>query len=232
MAFGAQGVPAIATGRASSSPNGTIGLYLTDDVFASLGRIADTLGRETVRCLIGGFREDSLILDIAWEPLTWGSTTDGVHFSECPVATVALWHNHLPSPERSPDYSCSLSDIDIHGAIQSNAPPMQFVQVSSGVICWWYRGQILAASNDRIMWPLPNQRYGRHVTLADACAGSGRFVRPCALLDEPVQAVGEDAPDASADDQAGISLSGSDLSVLHLSRSLNLLRNRLNNPKR
>ena len=145
-----------------------------------------------MRCLIGGMRHDSLIVDIAWEPPTTQSTAHSVRYSDCPTATIALWHNHIPNNVVGPEYACYLSDVDIQAALHKNAPPLQVVQVTSGVLCWWRRSQIAAAEGRRILWPLASQRLGRHVTLASSCVGRARWVRPCALLSEPVRAALEE----------------------------------------
>lgn len=103
---------------------------LTAEVFEELELLADTLRVETVRCLIGLAQGDSLLVDLAWQPPIHHSTPTGVGYRPCPVATIALWHNHPWTGEFEPEYSCYLSQTDIRAAIQSWAPPIQMVQVS------------------------------------------------------------------------------------------------------
>lgn len=139
--------------------------------------------QEAVRCLIGLARGDSILVDLAWEPPIQRSTPNSVAFRPCPIATVALWHNHPGTRDSEPEYSCYLSQIDIREAIQPRAPLVQMVQVTDTVFCWWTRAQVAAAQvaaahvDGPVMRPLPQQSVGRfHLWSALACASKPGWV--------------------------------------------------------
>jgi len=146
-------------------------VVLAENVFDELELLADTLRVETVRCLIGLVQRDSLVIDLAWKPVILQSTANSVAYRPCPVATIALWHNHPWTGDNEPEYSCYLSKIDIREAIQPWAPPIQMVQVTGAVACWWTRAQVAAHADAPVMRPIPRQARGRfHVWNALACA--------------------------------------------------------------
>lgn len=144
----------------SSSPR-SLHIVFSEEVFDDLELLADTLQVETVRCLIGVTQGDSLLVDLAWQPPIDISTSNSVKYSRCPVATVLLWHNHPWAGDIEPEYSCYLSRIDIQEAIRSLAPPIQMVQVTGGMACWWTRAQVAAHADGPVMLPLPRQSRGR-----------------------------------------------------------------------
>ena len=156
-------------------------IVITTGVFDELDRLADTLPRETVRCLIGAKRGDTVLIDLAWPPPIEHSTRHGVRYQSCPVATIALWHNHLRPATLAAPYACYLSETDIREALEPHAPPVQIVQVNAEVMCWWSRSQITGVREEPILWPLPSQRRGKHVTVASTCDGASEPV-PCALI--------------------------------------------------
>lgn len=146
-------------------------IVITADVFDELGVLADTLLVETVRCLIGLAQGDSILVDLAWQPPIEQSTPNSVAYRPCPVATIALWHNHLEVRDSEPEYSCYLSEVDIREAIRSGAPPMQMVQVTGGVSCWWTRSQVAEYAEAFVMRPLLQQSVGRfHLWSSLRCA--------------------------------------------------------------
>ncbi len=155
-------------------------VVIAPEIFETLDELADTLGVETVRCLIGVML-DSAYIDLAWEPPIELSTPRRVRYRSCPSATLALWHNHTWASLPQPEYACYLSALDIREALKPNAPLLQIVQVSSSVACWWTVNQIARARDEPILWPLPSQRRGRDVTLASAC-GRARTGVPCVVI--------------------------------------------------
>ena len=167
-----------AEGGVTSRPRRNLRIVLTAEVYEELELLADTLRVETVRCLIGVAQGDSLLIDLAWRPPIHHSTPTGVAYGRCPVATISLWHNHPWTREFEPEYSCYLSQTDIRAAIQSRAPPMQMVQVTGAVACWWTRAQVATYADAPVMRPLPRQSRGRfHLWNALACASqTGRVV--------------------------------------------------------
>ena len=173
-------VPAAVDGGVTSRSRRDLRIVISDEVFVELGILADTLRVETVRCLIGLAQGDSILVDLAWEPPIQQSTPNSVAYCQCPVATIALWHNHPGTRGSEPEYSCYLSQIDIREAIQSRAPPVQIVQVTEAVSCWWTRAQVAAHADGPVMRPLPRQSVGRfHLWSALACASKpGRVVCP------------------------------------------------------
>lgn len=98
------------------SPLATRRVVLTAEVFDALGRVADTLKRETVRYLIGAERGESIIIDLAWRPRIESSTR----------------HNDPRPTPLAPAYACYLSETDIREALLPQ--PMQIVQVNSEVM--------------------------------------------------------------------------------------------------
>lgn len=161
----------------------TLRFVLAPHVVEELGALADTLRRETVRCLIGAVQGDSAVVDLAWQPPIDASTPEYVAYQSCPSATLALWHNHLWTREPAPEYACYLSGIDIHAALRPHAPPIQIVQVTSEVACWWVRSQIAPHAREAIVLPRPGQRWGEPVQLsAAACDGALSDIAACVLL--------------------------------------------------
>ncbi len=151
-------------------PKRHLRVVLAGDVFDELDLLADTLRVETVRCLIGMVQGDSLLVDLAWKPTILQTTPTSVAYRPCPVATIALWHNHPWTRDNEPEYSCYLSKIDIREAIQAWAPPIQMVQVTGAVACWWTRAQVAAHADAPVMRPIPRQARGRfHVWNSLAC---------------------------------------------------------------
>ena len=153
-------------------------IVITKEVFEELEILADTLRVETVRCLIGVARGDSVLIDLAWQPPIQRSTRTSVAYRQCPVATIALWHNHPWTRDVEPEYSCYLSRTDIREALQSGAPPIQMVQVTATVACWWTQAQVVQHADAPVLKPLPQQARGRfHLWSAVACsAEAGRVV--------------------------------------------------------
>lgn len=147
-----------ASGRSDSSRS--LRIVITRDVYEELELLADTLRLETVRCLIGAVQGDSILVDFAWQPPIERSTAASVSYLSCPAATILLWHNHPWTREAAPEYSCYLSRTDIREALQGHAPPVQMVQVTAAVSCWWTRAQVAQHSNEALVLPLPNQGSG------------------------------------------------------------------------
>jgi hypothetical protein len=148
-----------ASGRSGSSHS--LRIVITKDVYEELELLADTLRLETVRCLIGAAQGDSILVDLAWQPPIQRSTTTSVSYRSCPVATIALWHNHPWTREAAPEYSCYLSQTDIREALQPHAPPVQMVHVNASVACWWDRAQVAEHAHEAVVLPLPHQGSGR-----------------------------------------------------------------------
>lgn len=177
----AQVVPMANAGAVVSPDRSSVfRVVIAPEIFETLNELADTLGVETVRCLIGVV-VDSAYIDLAWKPPIELSTPDRVRYRSCPSATIALWHNHTWASLPEPEYACYLSAIDIREALKPNAPLLHIVQVSSSVACWWTVNQIARARDESILWPLPSQRRGREVTLASACAPATTGV-PCVMV--------------------------------------------------
>ncbi len=166
-------------------PPRTLRLEIAPHIFDELDRLADTLRHETVRCLIGRAAGNRAVIDLAWEPPVSYANATRVRYQTCPVATIALWHNHPQLRGLDPEYACYLSATDVREGIRPNAPPVQIVQVTSRVACWWGRHQILEAGEVPILWPLESQRRGKHVTLSDACSRRGGSP-PCTLASHPL----------------------------------------------
>ena len=156
-----EGVRTANNGGASSNSPSNIRIVFAGAVFEELEMLADTLSVETVRCLIGLPRGDSLLVDLAWKPPIHQSTVNSVEYGHCPVATILLWHNHPWTQENEPEYSCYLSRTDMREAMKSWAPPIQMLQVTGGVACWWTRTQVAAQADAPMMRPLPRQSRGR-----------------------------------------------------------------------
>ena len=133
-------------------------IVVASPLLQQLGKLADTLNVETVRCLIGAVHGDSALVDVAWQPRIYSATETRVKYQTCPVATIALWHNHLPNAATTPAGACYLSATDIEHASKPGAPLVQIVQVSEDVICWWSRPQILAALDETKLCALRGQR--------------------------------------------------------------------------
>jgi hypothetical protein len=126
------------------------GVLVIDSVMiAELGRVADTAHVEHFRCLLGLDRGDTLIVDLAWEPVILYADYDNVHPGRCPVATVGTWHVHLgwhqpiwahDSTHRIPidlRTACFLSAPDTAALLLG--PRLSIVQVNDSVICAWVK---------------------------------------------------------------------------------------------
>jgi hypothetical protein len=144
-------------------------VVVSPTIYDMLGTLADTLRVETVRCLIGVRRADSLIIDLAWQPEIQAASESRVRYRPCPVATVALWHNHIPMSDLSPEDMCYMSPTDINEAMRPHAPYLQVVQVNHEVICWWTRAQVVRAEDFPILPALPGQRLGFLAEQARPC---------------------------------------------------------------
>lgn len=163
LSFGAHvsasGQTLIADSYVASRDNaGGFRIVVASHLLQELGTLADTLNVETVRCLIGAVHGDSALVDMAWQPRIYSATETRVKYQTCPVATIALWHNHLRSAATTPAGACYLSATDIEHASKPGAPLVQIVQVSEDVICWWSRPQILAAPDESKLCALRGQR--------------------------------------------------------------------------
>lgn len=158
-------------------------LIIAPHVSQELDRLADTLQVETVRCLIGVVRARSAMIDLAWTPPIEVSAANRVKYQSCPSATLALWHNHPRFPGEEPEYACYLSATDILEAVRPIAPPIQIVQVTGAVACWWSRRQIARAAARPILFPALHQRWGRPLALDEAsCRDELRHLVACMLL--------------------------------------------------
>ncbi len=120
-------------------------IVIAPHVRAELRALADTMELETVRCLIGVVAGDSAVIDLAWQPQIQEHSANTVRYRSCPLATIAHWHNHPWLGEGHPEDACYLSRTDIEDALEPHAPPLQFVQVNAGVMCWWTRLAIAQA---------------------------------------------------------------------------------------
>lgn len=138
--------------------SGGFRIMVASHLLQELGTLADTLNVETVRCLIGAVHGDSALVDMAWQPRIYSATETRVKYQTCPVATIALWHNHLRSAATTAAGACYLSATDMEHASKPGAPLVQIVQVSENVICWWSRPQILAAPDESKLCALRGQR--------------------------------------------------------------------------
>jgi hypothetical protein len=170
-------------GDAAHQPGRHLRFVLADHVVEELGALVDELRRETVRCLIGVVRGDSAVVDLAWRPPIDASTPTHVQYWSCPAATLALWHNHVWTVEPAPEYACYLSATDIDEALRPHGPPIQIVQVTSEVACWWTRSEVAQAAGAVLLFPRPDHQWGRPVTLsASTCRGELRDMPACTLL--------------------------------------------------
>jgi len=128
-------------------------LAISSVIYEELGRIADTSRVETVRCLIGVMNGDTAKVDLAYQPRILESSTTDVQYMACPLATLALWHNHPRTNEKQPEDVCYLSTDDIRQALAPGAPLLQVVTVNSEVTCIWHRSQIESHRGERMLWP-------------------------------------------------------------------------------
>ncbi len=167
----------------AAKPAEALRLVIAPHVLHELGALADTLHVETVRCLIGAVQGDSAYIDLAWQPPIDASTPNSVVYRSCPVATLALWHNHPQRGEPAPEYACYLSGIDIREALRPHAPPLQFVQVNADVACWWTRWELSRAARVPVLLPRPGSMWGDPVEVSAAvCSGALRGIAACVLL--------------------------------------------------
>ena len=168
---------------ASHSPVRSLQLTLAPHVTEELDALADTLRVETVRCLIGVVSGQTATIDLAWEPPIELSRADLVHYQSCPSATLALWHNHPPIAGEDPEYACYLSATDIREALDPRSPPIQIVQVTADVACWWSQWEIQRTGQLPVLLPKEKQRWGRSVPLDEAsCRGEFAHLVACQLL--------------------------------------------------
>lgn len=140
--------------RSPTAPEPTH-LVVGQELRQELGRLAETSQSETVRCLMGVVRGDTAIVETAWTPAIHGSTPSMVSYDGCPAATLAEWHNHPWTAELRPEGACYLSRADIASALRPGAPPVQIVQVTAEVSCWWLQAEIARGRERAILWPAP-----------------------------------------------------------------------------
>lgn len=122
------------------------------ELVAALGRIADTATVEQVRCLGGDRVADTLFLNRAIARPTVEASDSSLVAVGCPPGTFAIWHTHILRPGQHPLDVCFLSEDDIHTAVRARVP-MQIVQVSSALWCYWGLHQIVYALEGRLLWP-------------------------------------------------------------------------------
>ena len=134
-----------------------IRLMITQQVFDTLGMLADIKQLETVRCLFGAVHADRAVIDHVWKPPISWSTISAVEYLACPKSALVLWHNHPWTTEATPEDVCYLSRTDIEEAMRPHAPPVQIVQVTSQVACWWTRQQIARRGDASMIRPGPSQ---------------------------------------------------------------------------
>jgi hypothetical protein len=151
-------------------------------VSEELDYLADTLRVETVRCLIGVVNGEDATIDLAWQPPIKLSTPNQVEYQSCPLATLAVWHNHPPIPSEAPEYGCYLSATDIREALHERAPPIQIVQVTANVACWWSKWEIAKTGLAPVLFPRGRQRWGRSLLNETVCRAELRHVTACRLL--------------------------------------------------
>jgi hypothetical protein len=121
-------------------------------VLAELGQIADTAHIEHYRCLLGGWRNDTLYVVAAVEPQIIAATALFISTGPCPpLLTVAEWHSHVPrrftlmgedrGSDIPPEAYCELSPTDRR--VHPWSPLLQLLSVTETVSCAWVldRGQ-------------------------------------------------------------------------------------------
>jgi hypothetical protein len=167
---------------------------LAPHVAEELDALADRQRTETVRCLIGVVQGRTAVVDLAWRPPIDRSTRDYVEYQSCPSATLAVWHNHIPARGAAPEYACYLSAVDIQEAVGPRAPPIQIVQVTRDVACWWSRTEVLGAPDAPLLFPRPAHLWGQPVQLTEAaCRGALRHLPACRILQACPQDLGRPA---------------------------------------
>ncbi len=165
---------------------GPLRLAFVDGILSALNHLADKKKTETVRCLLGGMRGGQLVIDLAVEPKIFKSDLGSVSYQSCPMATVALWHNHPRVSGIEPEHLCYLSRVDIQTALRQTLS-VQIVQVRSGVLCGWTRGEIEAAADQEYLLARPSSRLGRPIDpQAVDCKGKARIL-PICVSREPKQ---------------------------------------------
>ena len=174
MSMGNRGIAQVQSDSASGVVGRTVRVVITPGVYDTLARLAEDLQVETVRCLIGVERGDSLIIDLAWEPEIEDYSRHHVRYRRCPLATMALWHNHIAQPDMEPWDMCYLSQTDIGEALQFDAPPLQVVQVGAEVMCWWTQNQVVQSRQALKLDALPSQLMG----------GAARQLPQCSAAEE------------------------------------------------
>lgn len=157
-------------------------LLIAPHVSQELDYLADTLRVETVRCLIGVVNGQDATIDLAWQPPIESSTASHVAYQSCPSATLALWHNHPAFPGEAPEYGCYLSATDIREALHERAPPIQIVQVTTNVACWWSKWEIAKTGLRPVLFPRGTQQWGRSPLNETVCREELRHVTACTLL--------------------------------------------------
>lgn len=168
-----------AAGHAAGVRSAVGHLGVSPEIVAELNRLADTSRNETIRCLTGVVRGDTAVVEAVLTPVIHGSDNAGVHYGGCPSGTVAEWHNHPWTAEPKPENACYLSRADIASALRAGAAPVQIVQVTAQVTCWWFHTEIVHAQHRPILWPVAGQ--GRAMaTLSAAPQGAtvGGWERP------------------------------------------------------
>jgi hypothetical protein len=160
-------------------------LAIEAQTLAALGAIADTAHVEHFRCLLGGWRGDTLYVVMAYEPGVVVATATILAPEACPpLLTVGTWHNHIPrtvsamgeqlgQTKAAVEY-CFLSAEDQRA---DAGVPLKIVSVTREVSCAW----VFAGGQYRrlVHWP-PTDRpparapvpplLGWLIVLALACA--------------------------------------------------------------
>ena len=136
-----------------------VDVRVSNAILDSLDALADGVTIETVRCLVGGERGDTLYIDHMYEPMIETASRDSVVTKPCSGSTIAVWHNHIYDPEvhESAASRCFLSAVDVNTALRSSVF-IWVVQVGKDVTCWWTRPQItILAQRFIVIWPLEGQ---------------------------------------------------------------------------
>jgi hypothetical protein len=145
FALGRLSLACLAAPAACGAPHA---VFLDDSMMAQLGRLADTATIEHGRCLIGKVEGDTAFIDLAVAPASELGTPIGVTFGPCSIATLALWHNHLPfefsfTGEKvgpvPPAFACALSPQDRFSASRPEAPAYTLIHVTHAVYCMWVK---------------------------------------------------------------------------------------------
>lgn len=138
---------------------GVVEVRIHPGILDSLGILAHDATKETVRCLIGAPRNDTLFVDYMYAPQIEYADADSVATGPCSRATIIAWHNHVFYPEgwQSPRERCFLSPTDVQTALQSSVF-IWVVQVRKNLACWWTQPQIaILAKRYPVVWPVEGQ---------------------------------------------------------------------------